>query len=138
MDKMIEWGKLALGAVVTAISAFFGGMDGVMYALLIFISIDYLTGVAVAIKQKQLSSEVGFWGLVRKVCILALVGVAHIIDIDVITTGDVFRTAVSLYYIGNEGISILENTTLLGVKYPEKLMSILQQIRDNAESDSEE
>ncbi|MCC8042665.1 MAG: phage holin family protein [Oscillospiraceae bacterium] len=137
MDRMIEWGKLALGAVVTAISAFFGGMDGVMYALLIFISIDYLTGVAVAIKQKQLSSEVGFWGLVRKVCILALVGVAHIIDIDVITTGDVFRTAVSLYYIGNEGISILENTTNLGVKYPQKLMSILQQIRDNAEKDSE-
>jgi len=137
MDRMIEWGKLALGAVVTAISAFFGGMDGVMYALLIFISIDYLTGVAVAIKQKQLSSEVGFWGLVRKVCILALVGVAHIIDIDVITTGDVFRTAVSLYYIGNEGISILENTTNLGVKYPQKLMNVLEQIRDNAEKDSE-
>jgi len=108
-----------------------------MYALLIFISIDYLTGVAVAIKQKQLSSEVGFWGLVRKVCILALVGVAHIIDIDVITTGDVFRTAVSLYYIGNEGISILENTTNLGVKYPQKLMNVLEQIRDNAEKDSE-
>ena len=84
--------KAIFGGIVTAVSAFLGGMDGIMYALLAFITIDYITGVAVAVKRHDLSSEVGFWGLVRKVCILALVGVAHYIDCYVMQSGDVIRT----------------------------------------------
>lgn len=126
MDRL----KIILGGIITAISGFLGGMDGIMYALLIFMSIDYATGVAVAVKRKNLSSEIGFWGLVRKVCILMLVGVANLIDVNVIGSGDVFRTAIALYYIGNEGISLLENIGALGVKLPKKLLDVLEQLRN--------
>ena len=135
MDRFANTIKIIFGGIITAVSGFLGGMDGIMYALIAFISIDYITGVAVAIKQKKLSSEVGFWGLVRKVCILVLVGVAHFIDLNVMGTGDIFRTAIALYYIGNEGISLLENIGNLGVKLPKKLIDILVQIRDSNSGD---
>lgn len=67
----------------------------------------------------------------RKVCIVALVGVSHFVDVYVMHTGDIFRTAIALYYIGNEGISLLENIGNLGVKLPKKLIDILEQIRDD-------
>ena len=126
MDRL----KIIIGGIVTAVSGFLGGMDGIMYALLIFMSIDYVTGVAAAVKRKNLSSEIGFWGLVRKVCILALVGVANLIDRNVIGSGDVFRTAIALYYIGNEGVSLLENIGVLGVKLPKKLIDVLEQLKN--------
>lgn len=136
MDKFTEFFKLIFGGIVTAVSGFLGGMDGIMYALLAFISIDYITGVAVAIKQKKLSSEVGFWGLVRKVCIIALVGVAHFVDVYVMHTGDIFRTAIALYYIGNEGVSLLENMGNLGVPLSKKLKDVLEQLKtDNDKED---
>ena len=129
MDKLIGIAKLAFGGIIAALSGFIGGMDGIMYALIAFITIDYITGVAVAIKRRELSSEVGFWGLVRKVCILMLVGIAHYIDCYVTQNGDVVRTVVSMYYIGNEGVSVLENCGNLGLPLPPKLMEIMVQIR---------
>ena len=136
MDKFTEFFKLIFGGIVTAVSGFLGGMDGIMYALIAFISIDYITGVAVAVKQKKLSSEVGFWGLVRKVCIIALVGVAHFVDVYVMHTGDIFRTAIALYYIGNEGVSLLENMGNLGVPLSKKLKDVLEQLKnDNDKED---
>ena len=130
MDKLISTAKLIFGGIITAVSGFIGGMDGIMYALIAFITIDYATGVAVAVKEKKLSSEVGFWGLVRKVCILALVGVAHYIDCYVMQSGDVIRTVTAMYYIGNEGISILENCGNLGLPLPPKLMAVMVQIKE--------
>lgn len=130
MDKLIGAAKLVFGGIIAAVSGFIGGMDGIMYALIAFITIDYATGVAVAVKEKKLSSEVGFWGLVRKVCILALVGVAHYIDCYVMQSGDVIRTVAAMYYIGNEGISILENCGNLGLPLPPKLMAVMVQIRE--------
>ena len=136
MDKFTEIIKIIFGGIVTAVSGFLGGMDGIMYALIAFITIDYITGVAVAIKQKKLSSEVGFWGLVRKVCIIALVGVAHFVDVYVMHTGDIFRTAIALYYIGNEGVSLLENMGNLGVPLSKKLKDVLEQLKnDNDKED---
>lgn len=135
MDRFANTIKIIFGGIITAVSGFLGGMDGIMYALLAFITIDYITGVAVAVKRRELSSEVGFWGLVRKVCILVLVGVAHFIDLNVMGTGDIFRTAIALYYIGNEGVSLLENIGNLGVKLPKKLIDILVQIRDSNSGD---
>lgn len=129
MDKLISAAKLVFGGIIAAVSGFIGGMDGIMYALIAFITIDYATGVAVAVKEKKLSSEVGFWGLVRKVCILALVGVAHYIDCYVMQSGDVIRTVTAMYYIGNEGISILENCGNLGLPLPPKLMAVMVQIK---------
>ncbi len=134
MDRL----KIILGGIITAVSGFLGGMDGIMYALITFVSIDYVTGVMAAAKKKELSSEVGFWGISRKVCIIALVGVAHIVDVYVVQSRDVFRTAVALYYIGNEGLSLLENIGSLGVKLPKKLVNVLRQIRDKNDNDEEE
>ena len=133
MDRFTEIIKIIFGGIVTAVSGFLGGMDGIMYALLAFITIDYITGVAVAIKNKKLSSEVGFWGLVRKVCIIALVGVAHFVDVYVMHTGDIFRTAIALYYIGNEGVSLLENMGNLGVPLSKKLKDVLEQLKNDEE-----
>ena len=138
MDKITGFAKIVFGGIITAVSGFLGGMDGIMYALLAFISIDYVTGVMAAAKKRELSSEVGFWGIVKKVCIIVLVGVAHFIDVYVIRSGDIFRAAVALYYIGNEGLSLLENIESIGVKLPGKLVDAMRQIRDENESGSKQ
>lgn len=80
---------------------FLGGCDGLLYALLLFVVLDYLTGVMCAVVDKKLSSEVGFKGLFRKVLIFALVGVEHALDINIIGTGSVLRTAVIFFYLSN-------------------------------------
>ena len=133
MDKFTKMFKAIFSSIVATVSFFLGGMDGIMYALLAFITIDYITGLAVAVKRHELSSEVGFWGLVRKVCILMLVGIAHYIDCYVTQNGDVVRTVVSMYYIGNEGVSILENCGNLGLPLPPKLMAVMAQIKGKGE-----
>lgn len=135
MDKIVNVVKIVFGGIVAAVSGFLGGMDGIMYALITFITTDYVTGVAVAVKGRKLSSEVGFWGLVRKVCIFALVGVANYIDCYVTKNGDVVRTVVAMYYIGNEGISILENCGNLGLPLPPKLVAVLTQIKERNDAD---
>ncbi len=137
MNRFTEGLKVVFGGIITAVSGFLGGMDGVMYALIAFITIDYITGVGVAVKNKKLSSEVGFWGLVRKVCILLLVGIAHYLDAYVTGNGDVIRTVVSMYYIGNEGVSILENCGNLGLPLPDKLIAVMKQIKNEGENDNE-
>lgn len=135
MDRFTDFIKIVFGGIVTAVSGFLGGMDGIMYALTAFIGIDYITGVAVAVKQKKLSSEVGFWGLVRKGCILLLIGIAHYIDKFVICSGDVTRTVTAMYYIGNEGVSVLENCGNLGLILPPKLIDVLEQIKKSGKDD---
>ena len=88
---------------------FLGGCDGLLLALVLFAVADYITGVMCAVADKKLSSEVGFKGICRKVIIFMLVGVAHVIDVNVIATGSVLRTAVIFFYLSNEGVSLLEN-----------------------------
>lgn len=130
MENFVSYVKIVIGSIVTAISGLLGGMDGIMYALIAFITLDYFTGVCVAAKQQKLSSEVGFWGLLKKFLILCIVGVANIIDTKVIGGQDIFRTAISLYYIGNEGVSIMENAAALGLPLPKQLVAMLVQLRD--------
>lgn len=109
---------------------FLGGCDGLLIALLIFVAVDYITGVMCAIADKKLSSEVGFKGICRKVLIFLLVGIANIIDVQVIQTGSVLRTAVIFFYLSNEGISLTENAAHLGLPVPEKLKAVLEQLHD--------
>ncbi len=109
---------------------FVGGCDGMVYVLTIFVVIDYITGVMRAIEEKKLSSEVGFKGICRKVLIFALVGAANLLDVQIIGDGSVLRTAVIFFYISNEGVSILENASFLGLPIPEKLTDILIQLHD--------
>ena len=116
---------------------FLGGCDGLLIALVIFAVADYITGVMCAISDKKLSSEVGFKGICRKVIIFMLVGVAHVIDVNVIATGSVLRTAVIFFYLSNEGVSLLENAGHLGLPIPEKLKVVLEQLHDRSEKSDE-
>lgn len=114
---------------------FLGGCDGLLIALLLFVITDYITGVMCAIADKKLSSAVGFKGICRKVLIFLLVGIANILDMQVIGTGSVLRTAVIFFYISNEGVSLLENAGHLGLPIPVKIKSVLEQLHDRAESE---
>ena len=116
---------------------FLGGCDGLLIALVIFAVADYITGVMCAVADKKLSSEVGFKGICRKVIIFMLVGVAHVIAVNVIATGSVLRTAVIFFYLSNEGVSLLENAGHLGLPIPEKLKIVLEQLHDRSEKSDE-
>ena len=129
--------QLIFFAVGGWLGYFLGGCDGLLYALIAFVVIDYITGVMCAIINKQLSSEVGFKGIFRKVLIFLLVGIANIIDVQVIGTGAVLRTAVIFFYISNEGVSLLDNAGHLGLPIPEKIKTVLEQLHDRAENGKE-
>lgn len=116
---------------------FLGGCDGLLYALIAFVVIDYITGVMCAIADKKLSSATGFKGICRKVLIFLLVGIAHILDVNIIGSGSVLRTAAVFFYISNEGVSIMENAAHLGLPVPVKLKEVLEQLHDRAEKDGE-
>lgn len=128
-------------AVIAALGGwlgyFLGGCDGLLYALIVFVVLDYITGVLCAIADHKLSSAVGFKGICRKVLIFALVGIANILDVHVIGTGCVVRTATIFFYISNEGVSILENAANLGLPVPKKVKEVLKQLHDGAESEDE-
>ena len=117
---------------------FLGGCDGLLIALVVFAVTDYITGVMCAIADKKLSSEIGFKGICRKVIIFMLVGIAHVLDVNVIATGSVLRTAVIFFYLSNEGVSLLENAAHLGLPVPEKLKDVLEQLHDRPEKEKEE
>ena len=114
---------------------FLGGCDGLLYALLAFVVIDYITGVMCAVVDKRLSSAVGFKGIFKKVLIFALVGIDHILDTHVIGAGAVLRTAVIFFYMSNEGVSLLENAAYLGLPVPKKLRAVLEQLHHRAEKE---
>nr|DAD77000.1 MAG TPA: holin [Siphoviridae sp. ctquf9] len=116
---------------------FLGGCDGLLFALLVFVAVDYITGVMCAVLDKSLSSEVGFKGICRKVLIFLLVGIANILDVQVIGTGSVLRTAVVFFYISNEGISLMENAAHLGLPIPAKMKEVLEQLHDRREKGDE-
>ena len=127
--------QLIFTAVGGWLGYFLGGCDGLLYALIAFVVIDYITGVMCAIIDRKLSSAVGFKGIFRKVLIFLLVGIANIIDVQVIGTGAVLRTAVIFFYISNEGVSLLENAGHLGLPIPEKIKTVLEQLHDRSESE---
>lgn len=129
--------QLAFAAVGGAVGWFIGGWDGFLYALIAFVVIDYLTGLLAAGVQKKLSSEVGFKGIAKKVTIFLLVGIANIVDVDVLQNGSVLRTAVIFFYLSNEGLSILENAGNIGLPVPEKLKSMLAQLKDKGDDTNE-
>ncbi len=114
---------------------FLGDCDGLLYALLAFVVVNYITGIMCTINDHSLSSEVGFKGICWKVLIFLLVGIGHILDAQVIGTGSVLRTAVIFFYISNEGVSLLENAAHLGLLVPEKVKAVMEQLHDRAEKD---
>lgn len=127
--------QLIFAAIGGWLGYFLGGCDGLLYALIAFVVIDYLTGIMCAISDHTLSSQVGFRGICRKVLIFLLVGIANILDIHVLGNGSVLRTAVIFFYISNEGVSLLENAAHLGLPIPEKVKDVLEQLHGRAEGD---
>ena len=137
----LVWSKIQIA--VTALGGwlgyFLGGMDGMLIALIVFMALDYITGVMCAIVDKNLSSTVGFKGICKKVLILMLVGVANIVDVHVVGTGSALRGAVICFYLSNEGLSLLENAGHIGLPIPDRLKDILAQLhkRDDKKEDDE-
>lgn len=129
--------QLIFAAIGGWLGFFLGGCDGLLYALIAFVVIDYLTGIMCAISDHTLSSEVGFRGICRKVLIFLLVGIANVLDIHVLGNGSVLRTAVIFFYISNEGVSLLENAAHLGLPVPEKVKDVLEQLHGRAEGDEQ-
>ena len=119
---------------------FLGGVDTMLIALVMFMVVDYVTGLAVAMifhKSKKTegggaSSKEGFKGILKKICILLLVGLAH--ELDYIMGIEYTRALAILFFLGNEGLSILENMGLMGVKYPEFVKKALEVIKDKGDS----
>lgn len=140
VDNMKEFWNLIqfiFAAVGGWLGWFLGGCDGLLIALVLFVVIDYITGVMCAISDHRLSSEVGFRGICKKIVIFLLVGIAQILDIEIIKTGSVIRTAVIFFYLSNEGVSILENAAHLGLPIPGKLKDVLEQLHNRAEKEEE-
>lgn len=127
--------QLIFSALGGWLGYFLGGCDGLLYTLLAFTAMDYITGIMCAVNDHTLSSEVGFRGICRKVLIFMLVGIANILDADVVGTGSVLRTAVIFFYISNEGVSLLENAAHLGLPVPEKIKMALEQLHDRAKKE---
>lgn len=130
--NMMQYIFAAMGG---ALGAVLGGWDGFLYALIVFVAVDYVTGVMVGILNKELSSQIGFQGIFKKLVIFALVAVAHIIDNHVIHNGSVLRTAVIFFYLSNEGISIIENAAQIGLPVPKKLKDVLEQLKEEENSE---
>ena len=123
------------GAVGAVLGFMYGEVNGLFWALIAFMALDYITGVIVAIIEKRLSSEVGFRGLVKKFLILVFVAVGHIADTYILGGTPAAMSAVMLFYIANEGISIIENAAALGLPVPKKLTNIMEQIKNKSESE---
>ena len=125
--------QMVFAAVGGWLGWFLGGCDGLLYALVAFVAVDYVTGVLCAVADRKLSSEVGFRGIAKKALIFLLVGMANVLDVQVIGSGCVLRTAVVFFYISNEGVSRVENAAHLGLPVPEKLPDVLAQLHGRAE-----
>ncbi|HEM5236738.1 TPA: phage holin family protein [Streptococcus suis] len=130
MKELLTLNKILFSMIGGLIGSLFGELDGILYALLVFIIIDYLTGIFAAVVEKQLSSSIGFRGIFKKIAILFLVSLGHLIDTAIIKQGGTIRTMVVFFYLSNEGLSILENTVRIGLPIPEKLQAILKQINE--------
>ena len=135
----IVWAKIqmAVAAIGGWLGYFLGGMDGLRIALIIFMVLDYITGLMCAVIDKKLSSTVGFKGICKKVLILMLVGVANILDIHVVGQGSALRGAVIAFYLSNEGLSLLENAAYIGLPIPDKLREILAQLHNREDKNDQ-
>jgi len=136
MSKKLVTTNSIFAVIGTIFARALGGWDVALRVLVAMIVLDYITGVVIAILDKKLSSEIGFRGLFKKMMIFALVYLAVLID--QATSTDIIRTITIMFYIANEGISVLENSTKLGVPYPEPLKNILLQLKAKSNEDGDD
>ncbi len=135
MKDFISTLQLIFAAIGGYIGWFLGGFDGFLYALVAFVIIDYITGLMAAFIENKLSSSIGSKGIFKKVLIFILVGIGHIIDLHIIKNGSAVRTAVIFFYLSNEGLSIIENATRIGLPVPEQLRVVFKELKKGDEKD---
>ena len=127
-------GLLWLRIMFTAIGGFMcwylGGADGFIYTLVAVMTADYVTAVMCAVRDRALSSKVGWAGISKKAVIFLLIGTGHLLDRYVLGHDSIVRTAIIFFYISNETISLLENASLLGLLIPDRLRDVLAQLRN--------
>lgn len=138
MKEIIITAQMAFASLGGALGAVLGGWDGFLYALILFVIVDYVTGLMAAYVKKEISSETGFIGIMKKVVIFCLVAIGYVIDAHVLGNGGVVRTAVIFFYLSNEGISILENAAVMGLPIPQKLLDVLEQLKDSVNGEGEQ
>jgi len=138
MKELWNTVQIAFAAIGGWLGYFLGGFDGLLYALIAFMVVDYITGVMCAIVDKKLSSAVGFKGVCKKVLILFMVGIANIVDLHVIGSGSALRGAVIAFYLSNEGLSLLENAAYIGLPIPDKLKAVLEQLHNRDEKEGKD
>ena len=136
MDRTFNWTSTVIGIVGGYFAAIFGQWDSILWALLVIMVLDCLTGVIKAIYTKTMSSEIGFKGLLKKITILIIVALSNVLQQ---ITGDnvAIREIVIMFYVANEGISVLENVAVIYPQMPKAIKDILLQIRDSNSADSE-
>jgi toxin secretion/phage lysis holin len=130
MSKLINICEIAFAFLGGLLGWIFGGFDSLIYALIAFVSIDYITGVLLAFQEKKISSEIGFKGIAKKIMIFVLIAVGNIIDHYVIKSGSTLRTMLIMFYLSNEGISIIENAGSMGVPLPQKLKDAIKELQE--------
>ncbi len=135
MKDLIDTLQIIFTAIGMYIGWFIGGFDELLYALVAFVVIDYITGIMVGIIEKKLSSSVGFRGIFKKMLIFLFVGVGHTIDFYVLKNGSAVRTAIIFFYLSNEGLSILENSSKIGLPIPNSLKNIFKDLNKEDEED---
>lgn len=118
--------------ILTTFVYLMGGFDIALQSLIIVIVIDYLTGIASAIYNKELSSKVGFKGIIKKFCYLLVVALSVVID-NLTGQSGIIRSLVIYFFVANDGISIIENMAEMNVKLPKKLIDSLEQIGKKGE-----
>ena len=137
MKQEVLTNKLVFSGIGGVIGSIFGEIDGFLYGLLIFMLIDYVTGIMAAIVEKNLSSSIGKKGIFKKAMIICLVAVAHMIDLHVLKQGGAVRTAVIFFNFSNEGLSILENATRIGLPVPNRIKQVLRQLNEDKEDEND-
>lgn len=121
-----------ISVILTTIVYLLGGIDIALQSLLIVIVIDYLTGIASAIYNKELSSKIGFKGIIKKLCYLLVVALSVVID-NLLGQSGLIRSLVIYFFVANDGLSIIENMAEMNVKLPQKLIDALEQIKRKGE-----
>lgn len=139
MRTIWNYAQTIFATIGGVLGGYLGGVDSFLYALIAFVVVDYITGVLRAIVEKKLSSRIGSQGIAKKVALFLVVGIGHLIDTHMISgTGAPIRTAIIFFYIANEGISLLENATAIGLPVPKQLSNILLQFRNKSEEETKD
>jgi len=136
MKSTLDMLQLVFNDFLTYTKWFLGGFDGLLCALIIFVLADCITRALYDVKNRNFTGKTVFEVISKKVLIFLLVGLSNVIDVQIIGSVSILRTVVILFYISNEGISLLQNASNLGLIIPEKMREVLDLFRDQSKKDN--